>query len=311
MGTNIDARIWVSDGLKPNERFIKLVECVAKWPQVDAVWTGIRIIDRTPAHVILKHYDALDTDSLKTLVAAHDGAGHHISITIRFRCWRFVKGEPKSGYAHLRLASWGEEYVSAMGRDYRFEGNASISIIRAGPYVALLDSYRGPVDRVAVNEKVEENLAQWTELLFMLIDSIRPKTVKVYTDSGEFININAHMAYFRSAQDVLDDFSFLDELWQTGSPTHRLPPLNAMPAKKAQFVYHPWRSKSQQSEVDNRLRKLIPNVRKLNATHIENALASQFLDYYTIPTGFLLLEYPHTFNAFLDRFYLYVLEQAN
>lgn len=306
MTTERDMRFWTTEHLGVDATFMHLIEAASAWSPLIDQWQGIKIVEHTIHNVVLTINEPLSSVALGHIVRGYDRPTYRIVTGRGFTCWRFAGLQATPGFLRLQLESWGTTYAQRHGRDIHMEGDAAISIQQVGPYCMLLDAAETPAVR-AVNQRVEENLAALTDLLFRCIATLHPSAVKVFVDAADYLPFNAHLAYYRSEDVIMDDIVFISEVWEHGLPAYRITPLKQLEPGTSATVFHPWRSVTAQQTLKQQLALGLPQVPHVTPTVIQQVLASGAFDTYTLPRGVMVLEYPDFMNAFIDRFYLAVL----
>lgn len=162
---------------------------------------------------------------------------------------------------------------------------------------------------------VEENLEDLRDVLLSQVQALRPDSMKVYTDVGLYLPFNAHMAYYGSADAVLDDLALLADVWERGLPGYSTPPLKAWrPGAGDGDVFHEWRDDQQQAALWRALAEALPAVRRVTADHVEWVYQHDSFSTYAVEAGGTkgkaVLHYPDFLNGFVDGFYLAVLQAA-
>lgn len=302
MGNVIRVKLWDSVDRSASDRLTALVGAMDGWPSLHGPWH--RFIERDERYkaVGVSTQGTMDSAELLGLLG-QAGASRHVSTGAVYCCQRFSGDHVSSGSIPLSLSSWPAGY---MRRDRRLDGDAALVFDTVGPFCALLKPDAPP----QVNKSVEKNLENLFELLLHLVEELSPKSVKAYTDVGTMIPINAHIAYFRDESDVLADLSLLQLLWNEGFASYNIPPLASLEPTAAQIDLHSWRSPAQRDRLYRALAELIQSTDRVTEDDVRAALAGGRHDFFQGRQGWMVLEYPHAFNAFLDRFYLDVLRGA-
>lgn len=304
MSTEIDARFWLPDKSIPvNEKFLHILDVVEASPQAEKEWQGLSIVKQARSNVVFKTVDISSKSDLQRLVEPYQDDTLHITTGIACKCWRFSGIEPQRGAIRIQVESWGHEYANGRGRKWRVEGDASISLQTCGPYCAILKN-ESDLGVKKVNSCVEENLEHLTDLLFNVVESIKPKSMKIFTDAGMFLPFNAHLSYYQDPSQVLEDLQYIAEVWAEGLPSYNTPPLKQFDS----LAFHVWRDKEIQVDLWNKLSASIHKVKSVSKETVERVLRLGRFDTYDMPVGITVLEYPYFFNAFLDRFYLEILD---
>ena len=301
MATDLNLRLWW-DGGDNAARFLEVVDALAGWPLADAKLQGLVLRDRQMRKVGAD--DRIHTPAdLRAAFTGRDVAHLKFSTGLSFPAWRFVGPTATEGHVRLGVDGWGPGWRPE--RDRRVEGDANLWIQAAGPFVALLGDSE---DDRRINAHVEENIERLLDLCQHLIRTVAPTQMMVYTDAGMALPVNAHLAWFSQPVQVLDHLAWLRELWAKGLPAYNLPPLREPATPQDSLSLHGWRSRDQRTRLWEALGACVSAEATLE--DVTATLKSGAFDFFVHGEGVLLLDYPHPCNAFLDRFYLAVLERA-
>ncbi len=306
MATELDMRFWTTEHLGVDATFMHLIAAASSWSPLIDQWQGIKIVEHTIHNGVRTINEPLSSVALRQIVRGYDRPTYRIVTGRGFTCWRFAGLQATPGCLRVQLESWGTTYAQRHGRDIRMEGDAAVSIQHVGPYCMLLDADATPAVQ-AVNQRVEENLTALTDLLFRCIETLHPSAVKVFVDAADYLPFNAHVAYYGSEDVIINDIAFISEVWEHGLPAYRIPPLKQVEPGTSDTVFHPWRSVTARQILKQQLALGLPQVPHVTPTAIQHVLGSGAFDTYTLPRGVMVLEYPDFMNAFIDRFYLAVL----
>ncbi|MCB9766427.1 MAG: hypothetical protein H6739_42025 [Alphaproteobacteria bacterium] len=298
MATELELRIWCDAELaaRPAALLGRLVQAVDAWPQADGPWQGLKVKD-PGLRTVRSVPDAADTAALERALAVADEGPVRLSTGRAFKAWRFQGTPPQLGHLRLGLDAWHPAWAPA--RDRRVEGDAVVWIPTAGPYVALLGDEADP----AVNARVEENLDALTQLIFGVIQATDAVRLAVHTDAGVSHPLNAHAVWVRQKSDMLQDVAFVRQLATDGLPAYQVPALSQADPD-AELPLHGWRPGARRRALSEALRSAgAPGPKAL-----DRALGSGRFDFFDRGEGVFVLEYPHMLNAFMDDFYLAVME---
>jgi hypothetical protein len=91
---------------------------------------------------------------------------------------------------------------------------------------------------------------------------------------------------------------------------HHVPPFTEYNPKGHSDALHEWRNEVRKKALWHRLDAAISRAPRVSVELVSDALKSGRFDTYTKPRGTVILEYPHFVNAFVDPFYLSLLESA-
>lgn len=305
MATEITTRLYFDTEPVPSRLFTQMVESVAAWHE-GARWQGLRVTAAPQRETIYRDDSLLDTQGLLSAAVRFEERSQQLSSRTSFPCWRFQGRKAEIGSSLAWVEAWGDDYGRAHGEDVRrVWGSASFTIADCGPYCALVDST--DVGAAAVNERVEENLDRLTKLMFRIVETCRPASLKVFTDQGAFLPFNAHLAYYASEDRLLQDIRLVTDVWRHGLPGHQLPPLGDIDDGRS-IAFHWWRSDEARRQLMTALGARLSQVDAIKVIDVQRVLASGEFDNYSMSPGFMVLEFPHFLNAFLDRFFLKLLD---
>lgn len=308
MATEIDARFWFDQqDYAPEVSFLNMVGAISRWPKAIVEWQGLRIVDYSTDQTVLNVKDKLSTEEVEHLAIGYKGSSLKWATALVYRCWRFKGLKADEGFMRLGVEAWGNTYAERHGRQMRMEGNASMSTQTVGPYCAIIDTEKFP-EAKEVNDRVGDNLEDLADVLYGVVNFVKPRYMKVFNDAGEFFPFNAHLAYYSALSQVVDDIQLIAELWEHGLPSYKITALRDIDPIKKDFYFHPWRDGETRSKLKQRFDSTISRVSRVNNETLQRVISSERFDIYNLPEGFAILEYPHFFNSFLDRFYLEILD---
>lgn len=309
MSTVLTIRIWTDDdSSRVGDRLNELVDVVERWTRVTEPWRALRIHDGDAAEDMRPANESMRRGEVASVLAGRQGGTLRVSLRTAVECWRFQGLTPSKGFLPLWVESWGRDHAGSGGRDYEIEGDAALTLGSAGPYCVMQSAVPSPdIDRV--NERVEENLERLLALLLDIATTLRPTAMKVFTDQGVYQPLNAHAIFFRDAEALLRDVRLLDRLWNQGLPGYQTPALRESRAKLDREMLHTWRDEGRQRALVEWLSRVIPRALDVTVHDVESIDWTSF-DNYEGDAGRLILEYPHFVNAFVDHFYLKLLERA-
>ena len=306
MATEITTRLYFDAEPAPSRLFAQLVEAVASWHDENPRWQGLRVTSGPQRAMIYRDDSLLETQGLISAAARFEERSQQISSRTSFPCWRFQGRKADLGSSLAWVEAWGDDYGRSHGEDVRrVWGSASFTIADCGPYCAVMDSTDAAA--AAVNERVEENLDRLTKLMFRIVETCQPASLKVFTDQGAFLPFNAHLAYYASEDRLLQDARLIADVWRHGLPGHQLSALEDI-ADGRSIAFHWWRSDEARRRLMRALGARISRVEAIEVADVQRTLASGEFDNYSMSPGFMLLEFPHFLNAFLDRFFLRLLD---
>lgn len=308
MSTELRIAVYFDEGLpSPDALVCSLAGVFAGWPQANAEFRGLKVRRLDRQTTVSETDRRLSPEELCDAARGHAEPDELLSTSSSFRCWRFQGGSPQAGSVGAWLEAWGPQWTEHNHEDRRIGGEAALSVFDVGPFVALIDVVPHQAE---VNARVEENLEALTALILALVETLAPRSVKVFSSQGLYLPINAHLLYVRDEGVVLDDLSLMTQVWNHGLPAHHTAPLQEAHADDIASTLHDWRTPEQRRRLWRELASLLPAADAVTADNVRTVLESSRFDTFTMPVGVTVLEYPHFMNAFLDRFYLDVLAAA-
>lgn len=301
MGIDLNLRLWW-DGRDGAGRFLALVDALAAWPPMAPGFQGLTLKDAR-YNTVWSDAQVTNAEGVRAAFSQQDLSRRAYSTGLTFPVWRIEGKTAKPGSVWLGVDGWDPGWRPE--RDRRVEGDANLWTQTTSPFMARLGDGE---DLRRINAHVEENVERLLELCQHLIRTVGPDRMMVYTDGGMALPINAHLAWFRQPVQVLDDLAWLRELWADGLPGYNLSPLRDPDASQDSMALHEGRSCEQRRQLWRALGACIGAEASLE--DVSATLKSGAFELFENGEGVLLLNYPHPLNAFLDRFYLAVLERA-
>jgi len=309
VSTEVAARFYLDGRPSVEETFGRLARIISGWPQATGEWRGFKVTEGGRDNVVTKSEGVLSTEELVARAAGRAGDERLASARTSFRCWRFRDGEATPGHVVLLLEVWGETFARGMGQDLRLSGSAGLTIVNAGPFCAVVEAEDRGRAR-AVNERVEENLEAVTGLWLEAIDAVRPRSMKVFTGECLFLPFNAHVVYHRDDAEVVADLHVIGEAWERGVPAQGAPPLRRHDPQAHAPTFHHGRPDEMRERLWRGLRERVSRIARATPAMVERVRTSGRFDTYAMPVGTAVLDYPHPLNAFVDRFYLEILDEV-
>lgn len=307
MSTELVVRIWAddTDGVSPGERLLQSIDVVESRSNGAHEWKGLVICDAS-SRELLRSPGALSRAAIAKIVAEHPSPALHFSTRTTVSCWRFKGLEASREFVPLWVESWGRAYATSGGRDWDVEGDATLALGDVGPYCALVDGTDAPGVQ-QVNERVEENLEQLLDLVLDTANALQPSSMKGFSALALYHPLNAHFTFFRDVFALDRDLRFIRRLWEAGLPGYRTPPLRESQSELDRMAFHPWRDDNRQRALVARLASAVGHIRPLGNMDMAGRWSDRF-DYFEGAAGRLVLEYPHFMNAFVDDFYLELMD---
>lgn len=310
MSTIIDIRIHTGDTYgTATDLFIKLIDAASAWlePESSERWQDLNVYDTVPYKIVetvAGPFDAMVLKKRVELVPTH--SQYKITTGIGFPCWRFNSGCPESGFLRLGIDCWGQEHSIVTKGSEWVEGVARLVISKVNPFMAILDGDNSPKCE-DINRRVEENIEAFLQLLFQVAKALKPEKIKVFTDSGDLLPFNAHVAFYDTHQSLIHDLKCLAECWKDGIPKYGIPSFESY-TKRHDWVFNELRSPLARKSIWMHFSEYLKNASLVDEKVISSILRSNDFDVYRLDEGFVVLNYPYCFNGFLDRFFIALLK---
>ncbi|HVZ41610.1 MAG TPA: hypothetical protein VHI13_20185 [Candidatus Kapabacteria bacterium] len=308
MSNGIYAHFHIAPGKRtPSDIFSKMVAAVSSWEEADNEWKSLKVFDGALDTCVVERYGALTSGEV--LAATRQCRSQTLSIwsDLSFRCWHTAAGRPFQGFEGSTIIARGDEWLGRHGADRRLRGNAELSVWERAPFSILDVKEFGP-EADAWNRHVEENLEILTAGIFRAIESLKPTSVKVYDGFGEYLPVNANLAYYRNEAEVLADLRFMAEFWERGDGTGQVPPLKFGYNRKHRSLLGALRNEAARERLWRSLTAGLANIGNVTERNVRDVLDSGQFDYYAMPVGFTVLDHPGFMNSYLHDFYLAVLK---
>jgi hypothetical protein len=185
------------------------------------------------------------------------------------------------------------EVLQNFGESLEIEGNYEIYFQRASPYVFINQT---------IANGVEQNLEDLMQLLLEITKLGAVEKFKVFSDNGDQLAFNAHLAFFRNENQVQEDLDFMHSIWEKGLENYKIPPLKTIDFNDSIFLTHEWRTEEMRQKLKNSMQKTFQDKKPFN---LDKYKESNHFDIYKTEKGFMVLEFPYFMNAFLDTFYFF------
>lgn len=305
MATEVTVRLYFDPEPELARVFAQMVEAISTWGESNAPWQGLRV-SGPQRQVIHRRDEEMQSDAVIADAARFGDGSQQLSSRISFRCWRFHGRTAELGSSLAWVEAWSDGYAQVRGEDARrIWGSAAFTIADCGPFCAEIAAEDAAT--AAVNERVADNLERLTALIFRIVETVKPASLKVFTDQGAYLPFNAHLAYYASEARVLEDLRLINHVWHQGLPGHQIPPFESIVDGKS-VAFHWWRNDEQRRKLAAAIGGRLVRANDVDEDDVRRVVASGNFDTYSAPTGFVLLDYPYFMNAFLDRFFITLLE---
>lgn len=304
MSTELVIRIWNDEKVNPRLQLLKLIEVVENQGITQNNWKGLTVRASDLSEEPLQLPESLSSEQIADVLAKYEPHLDelHFSIWAALPCWRFEGMTALQGFVPFWLETWGDVFANRLGRCKEVEGNATFSLTNSGHFIALIEPKNDPIVQ-QVNNCVEENIEQVTDLIFNIINQLNPSTIKAFTDQGLYQPLNTHLVFFRDASVLVNDLNFLKQLWEEGLPGYNTPPLCDSINQLDEYALHLWRTLESSQGIITKLSNLMSKIEHFDSLDLDK-INWQLYDSFDSTSGRIILDYPHWVNSFLDHFYL-------
>jgi len=296
MSTEVDGRLCTDPSADrcPLPGLLGLLEAVRASTGAEPTLDGYRVTVQGRMTPVASSREPMTARDLAARLGEWDSPAFGLSTRTVLRVRRATAGDTGRAdvpeQAVLRVGSVGGEHAVRTG-DWWLDGNAFFSVDPVTPYVFAVDDL-GRVD----DDAIASNVSDLTRFVRAVISTLRPESVKVYTDAGELLPFNAHMAYWNGAEAFDRDIATIVHVFTEGLPILELPPLTRADAATGEFAFHLWRTREQRHHVQTALAQAVAS-RDTSAA-------------ITLPPGVgtdvdgVLAADAAPFNSFLDAVYV-------
>jgi hypothetical protein len=308
MSTELVIRIWDDNEISPTAQLLNLMKIFELNEVSQEGWKGLTIQESDLSKKTPQSNKVLSSQEINTALAEYNRDDLPLSVRSAFSCWRFDGTIIQKGFVPFWIEAWGDSFTNKTGRCKEIEGDAAISLVNSGPFVALTQSEDAPQIQ-NINQHIEKNLESVTDLILAIAENLNPLAMKVFTDQGLYQPLNAHLIFFRDRTVLLNDLIFLKKLWNEGLQNYHTTPLREWGNSPDSYVLHHWRGLETSQKIYNRLASLIDKFNHLDTQNFDFIEWSHY-DNYESKNGRLVLDYPYFVNSFLDHFYIDLLSNV-
>lgn len=309
MSNGIFAHFHLKPGRRsPGDIFAKMVGAMTQWEEAESSWRSLKVFDGALDRCTLERYGSMTSGEMLAATRSVKNPTMSIWSDISFRCWHTAAGNPFQGLEGATVIARGEEWAGRYG-DRRFRGAAEFTVWELAPF-KLLDAREFGTAAETWNRHVEENLEILTAGIFRIIETLKPNSMKLYDGFGDFLPLNANMAYYRDEAEVIADLHFMAEIWERGDKEGGLLPLKNARTRRERSFLGALRGEAARERLWKAMTKALRNVDRVTAKTVRRVLDSGRFDYYAMPVGFTMLDHPGYMNSYLHDFFLAVLDEA-
>lgn len=287
----------------------KLEDITTALGQLDFVakeWTSLSVKGFKLSDRILEKEGPITTSELLEYTDNYKDQSVYFSAWSYMKCWRFQGAKASFEHIPIVLVFWDQKHIDFYESDYHLEGDANLLVDKTGPFTALVNK-KETEEIKRVNEHVEKNLELIQQVLFQIAYLPSVKMIKSFSAEGLYQPMNAHLVYFNSTKALVNDLKFLKELWDSGMPAYKTPPMSESGKHLDKFTFHPWRNTDISVALYDSIKPLLETIEFSDEDDIPEIDWEKF-DNFEHESGRIVLEYPHWVNYFVDRFYLELLQ---
>lgn len=302
MATELDTRIWLMQkAYSTRDLFVKMLETVEESEICSGKFSNLSVYENIPSNKVLSKNEEHNSTELKEILASFNSEAFKFTIYVPLCCWRFSGYAATQSNIQLAISCWGSEFGRSIGLDIFYEGNAQLSVLSVGPFCELINDTSTLA--LAVNSKVEENNESFINLLLCIVKVLTPKKMMTFSDAGAYIPINAHIAYYNSKDEIIQDYVWLKETLISGNVTYTIPSLLDGRFESDFNILHEWRTQISKEKLSMELFKIIKSS-CISRERISSVLKSGKIDSFENGDAVMILDYPFFANNFLDEFFL-------
>jgi hypothetical protein len=297
MGQDITGRLYFRGNIPPmGERLCAMVTAFSAWPRGRGTWERLTVTaGGRPSHTLVA--GPVVPDAICAAVSGGHQDDESLSVQGSFRCRLVDPAAPlgEDGGVIVTLESWGARRYRG---HTRFYGGASFWIHDVKPFFVPGIS-RSPTARPRspdVVNAVYENLEALTEMMFCFIQALSPTAAKIFFNGSFPLPHNAHLAYYRDAQAVIDDVALISDVWRHGLPWKQEP-------LDEKSFFDERRAPEERQRLRSEFQRFFDRGVLPTEAAVERLLASGRIDFHRMPVGWTILEYPDSMTHFVDRFF--------
>lgn len=304
MSIEIDSRIWFTEGKESDarERFLDLVKIVSESEYCSGKWQRFSIRDAMTDEKLANISQNVDIDDLEEVTRSFQDSPVSFRIYVPIRAWRFSGMQATDAFVMLGLTVWSNGFLKARNLDPEVNSHAQVSVLDAGPFFELVDDEILAHENAAdINEKVSENTENLIQLLLGISSGLPVEKMYVFTDLGDYLPGNAHIAYFQNAKVLASEANKYIHVLRVGAG--KIKPCHEISIEENWYL-HELRSKERKEHLLRELTDIAKVNNPVNLDGVHAVLESGEFDYFENDGRLLVLDYPFFANAFLDRFFI-------
>lgn len=282
MATHISIALWDEVGRKPSVLLADLVRHLENAAAVEKPWQWF---DDESSNGLSVHRELDSSEVLTFLNECSESARVTVGTSYRVH---------PDGTKAFAVRAW----ENPANRSFAGDADLNFRLLRH-----FANEGSPPSDYVA------QNVLDLYELLVRLVDETSIGALRAYHDWKLLWPLNAHFAYFRSPQTIIDDIALIERLWRQGGRYQNVKPLvgDRTELKKHIVSY----AQAPRDDVYDQLQDLIPYAGRVNEDIVRAELAQSRFD-ISQPDGggWFVMQFPYAFDHYIDGFYFDVLRRA-
>jgi hypothetical protein len=313
MSLELDIRFWWDEEINPAQGIASMLQVFEKWSGGEINWESANVRQHFPVNEIASLGAHPSASRLLEALKRHDSSDLKINVYGSFPCWRFSEGEPISGAIPVAIACWGKDYGKKMEDwDTSMQGHAQFCLLNSRPFFGVLHSDTQEFPFHDLNAKIQENLDSLLQLLQIFISDLHPLQWLAFSDDGStYLPIHAHAGWFATQHQLLQVANIFMDILKRGDARNGIPPIASLSVPSLRDYLNSMLPKDRSMELFQRMKAIAAMQASANEGGLQRLLDSKKFDYFDYQSGLILLDFPFFLNAFLDEFFLALLEESN
>jgi hypothetical protein len=279
-----------------DERLCAMVTAFSASPRGSGTWQQLKVTARGRATRTLVAGPAIP-DAISAAFSGQRLDDARLSVQGSLRCRLVDPAAPpgEDGGVIVTLESWGAQWYLGQSRFY---GEAGFWIYDVKPFFAggMARSAKAKSPPPDVVNAVYENLEALSEMMFCFIQALSPASAKIFFNGSFPLPHNAHLAYYRDTQAVIDDVALIRDVWRHGLPWKH------EPLDESSF-FDERRTPEERERLRSAFQRFFDRGVLPTEAAVERVLAGGRIDFHRMPVGWTILEYPEFMSHFVDRFF--------
>lgn len=300
MSTELELKVWFSDEIAYGQRFISIVNHIAQNKNFIPEWSSFRIVQHAPGNIIKRIPNIEGVSQMRNVFQEFTSEDHKVSVYLPMKCWRFVNGKPELGVIMASISVNGNEYVKQLGLDRAFEGDASVTLLSAGPFTEIINE-ESELDS-SINIKVKENNTALIDTITDMSSFFNIEKMHLFSNNGNSVLHNSHLCYYNDYNVLIEDLTEYHNLLRYGNKKYGYKSSATLSIAEDAYYFHEWRAPEMKSAILDLMQLTSNSVLDINPEKIQRLLSSGKYDYIENENKIMILEFPFFVNAFVDRF---------